>query len=78
MLGTSKLLGLSLVKPLKAGSKVPSVQCQVIFIVSIGAYCRYSFTPPAYMGAKSAVMQLAKQAATSLAAYQIRVNTLAP
>lgn len=64
--------------PLKAGSQVPSIQSQVIFIGSIGSFSRYSFTPPAYMGSKAAIIQLAKQAATNLTPYQIRVNTLAP
>ena len=64
--------------PLKAGSQVPSIQSQVVFIGSIGSFSRYSFTPPAYMGSKAAIIQLAKQAATNLAPYQIRVNTLAP
>lgn len=64
--------------PLKAGSQVPSIQSQVVFIGSIGSFSRYSFTPPAYMGCKAAIIQLAKQAATNLAPYQIRVNTLAP
>lgn len=64
--------------PLKAGSEVPSIQSQVVFVGSIGSFSRYSFTPPAYMGSKAAIIQLAKQAATNLAPYQIRVNTLAP
>ena len=46
--------------PLKAGSKVPSIQSQVVFIGSIGSFSSYSFTPPAYMGSRSAIVQLAK------------------
>ena len=65
-------------KPLKEESKVPAIQSQVIFLGSIGCYSRFSFTPPSYVAAKSATVQLAKQAATNLAPYQIRVNVLAP
>jgi len=65
-------------KPLKEGSKVPAIQSQAIFLGSIGGYSRFSFSPPGYMAAKSATVQLAKQAATNLAPYQIRVNVFAP
>ena len=64
--------------PLNAGSQVPSIQSQVVFLGSIGSFSRFSFTPPAYMASKAAIVQLAKQAATNLAAHQIRVNILAP
>lgn len=57
--------------PLKAESQVPSIQSHGVFIGSIGSFSRYSFTPPAYMGSKAAIIQLAKQAATNLAPYQI-------
>ena len=60
------------------GSKVPSIQSQVIFTSSVGALMRSYFTPPAYGGSKAAILHLAKQAATQLAPYGIRANALAP
>ncbi|KAI2626987.1 short-chain dehydrogenase [Hypomontagnella submonticulosa] len=64
--------------PLKAGSKVPSIQSQVIVVGSVGSFSRQWHTPPAYAGSKSAIVQMASHAATGLAQYQIRVNTLEP
>jgi NAD(P)-dependent dehydrogenase (short-subunit alcohol dehydrogenase family) len=60
------------------GGEVPLVQSQVIFTGSVGSYSRERASPPAYVASKSAVAQLAQHAATNLAPYQIRVNTLAP
>ncbi|KAI0552181.1 short-chain dehydrogenase [Xylaria curta] len=65
-------------KPREEGSKVPLVQSQVIVTSSICAYSREKATAPAYGASKSAITQLAQHAATNLAPYQIRVNTLAP
>jgi NAD(P)-dependent dehydrogenase (short-subunit alcohol dehydrogenase family) len=65
-------------KPLKDGSAVPSIQSQVIFTGSVGSFSRDKFTPPAYAASKSAIAQLGQHAASNLAPYQIRVNTLAP
>ncbi|KAI1745909.1 short-chain dehydrogenase [Xylaria scruposa] len=65
-------------KPRVEGSKVPLVQSQVIVTSSVGAYSREKATAPAYGASKSAITQLAQHAATNLAPYQIRVNTLAP
>jgi NAD(P)-dependent dehydrogenase (short-subunit alcohol dehydrogenase family) len=65
-------------KPLNKGSKVPRVQSHVIVTSSIGAFSREVASPPAYAASKSAIAQLAQHAATNLAPYQIRVNTLAP
>ncbi|KAH8159700.1 hypothetical protein CIB48_g8541 [Xylaria polymorpha] len=65
-------------KPLREGSKVPLIQSQAIVTSSIGAYSRERATPPAYSASKSAVAHIAQHAATNLAPYQIRVNTLAP
>ncbi|KAI8630242.1 short-chain dehydrogenase [Xylariaceae sp. FL1651] len=65
-------------KPLKEGSRVPLIQSQVIVTGSVGSYSRERATPPAYAASKSAVAHLAQHAATNLAPYQIRVNTLAP
>ncbi|KAI0859219.1 short-chain dehydrogenase [Xylaria cubensis] len=65
-------------KPQEEGSKVPLVQSQVIVTSSICAYSREKATAPAYGASKSAITQLAQHAATNLAPYQIRVNTLAP
>ncbi|KAI0403154.1 short chain dehydrogenase [Xylaria palmicola] len=56
----------------------PFVQSQVVFTASVGSFSRERATPPAYAASKSAVAHLAKHAATNLAPYQIRVNTLAP
>ncbi|KAI0143669.1 short-chain dehydrogenase [Xylariaceae sp. FL1272] len=60
------------------GSKMPSIQSQVVVTSSLGAYSRDANTPPAYAAAKAGILQLAQHAATNLAPYQIRVNTLAP
>ncbi|KAI0534922.1 short chain dehydrogenase [Xylaria digitata] len=65
-------------KPLREGSRVPRVQSQVIVTASLGAYSREKATAPAYGASKAAVAQLAQHAATNLAPYQIRVNTLSP
>ncbi|KAK3314221.1 hypothetical protein B0H66DRAFT_577900 [Apodospora peruviana] len=65
-------------KPLTEGSKVPSVQSQVIITSSISAFSRHAASVPAYCGSKAAIMQLAKQAATQLGGHGIRVNALAP
>ncbi|KAI0490444.1 short chain dehydrogenase [Xylaria cf. heliscus] len=65
-------------KPAREGSIVPFIQSHVIVTSSNGAYVRDSASPLAYVASKAAVTQLAQQAATNLAAYQIRVNTLTP
>ncbi|KAI1747382.1 short chain dehydrogenase [Xylaria castorea] len=65
-------------KPRKEGSRVPLVQSQVVVTSSVGAYSRDRATAPAYAASKSAISHLALHAATNLAPYQIRVNTLAP
>ncbi|KAI1861551.1 hypothetical protein JX265_009518 [Neoarthrinium moseri] len=64
--------------PLTAESTVPSVQSQVVFVGSVGSFSRERSAPPGYAGSKAAIAQLAQQAATNLAPYQIRVNTIAP
>ena len=56
----------------------PSIQSQVIFTSSLGAYSRDRLSPPAYSASKSALSHLAKHASTNLAKYGIRVNVLAP
>lgn len=65
-------------KPLKEGSAFPRVQSQVIVTSSLGAYSREKASAPSYTASKTAIAQLAQHAATNLAPYQIRVNTLAP
>ncbi|KAH8659787.1 short-chain dehydrogenase [Xylariales sp. PMI_506] len=64
--------------PLKGGSKVPSIQSQIIFTGSVGSFSRQAASPPAYSASKAALVHLAKHAATNLAPYQIRVNAIAP
>jgi NAD(P)-dependent dehydrogenase (short-subunit alcohol dehydrogenase family) len=64
--------------PLTAGSKVPSIQSQVVFNASNYAYVRNSLVAPAYAASKAGLTQLAMHAATNLAGHQIRVNTLCP
>ncbi|KAH7311665.1 short chain dehydrogenase [Stachybotrys elegans] len=64
--------------PLSPESKVPSIQSQVVFIASVAAFSRQRATAQAYGASKSAIHQLAMHAATNLAQYQIRVNTMAP
>jgi NAD(P)-dependent dehydrogenase (short-subunit alcohol dehydrogenase family) len=64
--------------PLKPGSKVPSIQSQVIVTSSVGAYIRDEGTCPAYMGSKAAVVAMVKHACTGLSEVGIRVNALAP
>lgn len=66
--------------PAKADKKHlrPDIQSQVIMTASVGSFMRSKFTLPAYGGSKAAIMQMAKQAATMLASYGIRVNTIAP
>ncbi|TGJ81256.1 hypothetical protein E0Z10_g7512 [Xylaria hypoxylon] len=65
-------------KPLREGSQVPLVQSQVIVTASISSYSREVASPLAYAASKAAVAHLSQHAATNLAPYQIRVNTLAP
>ncbi|KAI1180473.1 short-chain dehydrogenase [Nemania sp. FL0916] len=65
-------------KPAREGSKVPLVQSQVVVTSSVGAYSRQKVTPPAYAASKAAVTHLALHAATNLAPYMIRVNTVLP
>ncbi|KAI1435702.1 short-chain dehydrogenase [Xylaria sp. CBS 124048] len=60
------------------GGNVPSIQSQVVFTSSIGAYSRDRVSMPAYSGSKSALSHLAKHASTNLSKYEIRVNVLAP
>ena len=60
------------------GDIPPSVQSQVVFTSSVGAYNRHWSSTPAYAGSKAAVAHLAKQAATNLVPYGIRVNAVAP
>jgi NAD(P)-dependent dehydrogenase (short-subunit alcohol dehydrogenase family) len=47
-------------------------------IGSMGSFSRERASPPAYIASKSAVAQLAQHAASNLAQYQIRVNTVTP
>ncbi|KAI0966652.1 short chain dehydrogenase [Xylaria arbuscula] len=65
-------------KPINQGSAVPRVQSQVVVTASVGSFSREKATNPAYAASKAAVAHLAQHAATNLAPYQIRVNTLAP
>jgi NAD(P)-dependent dehydrogenase (short-subunit alcohol dehydrogenase family) len=65
-------------KPLNPGSKVPSIQSQVIVTSSVGAYIRDEGAVPAYMGSKAAVVAMVKHACTGLSEVGIRVNALAP
>lgn len=65
-------------KPLKEGSKVPSIQSQVIVTSSVGAFLREWQCAPAYAGSKAAIMHLFKHVSTGLAEHGIRVNALAP
>ncbi|KAI0100798.1 short-chain dehydrogenase [Nemania sp. FL0031] len=60
------------------GASVPLIQSQVVVTASLGAYSREKTSSPAYAASKAAVAHLAQHAATNLAPYQIRVNTLAP
>ncbi|KAI1158359.1 short-chain dehydrogenase [Nemania serpens] len=64
--------------PAREGGRVPLVQSQVVVTSSVGAYSRQKAGSPAYVASKAAVSHLAQCAATNLAPYQIRVNTLAP
>lgn len=65
-------------KPLKQGGRFPNIQSQVIMTTSVGSFIRGSATAPAYGGSKAAIMQMAKHAASNLAPYGIRVNSIAP
>lgn len=65
-------------KPITPGSDVPSVQSQVIFTSSVGAFSRHAASTPAYSGSKAALAHLTKHSAANLAKYGIRVNALAP
>ncbi|KAH8886951.1 NAD(P)-binding protein [Thozetella sp. PMI_491] len=76
--GNKKALDGGFGAPDKPGSKVLSVQSQVIITSSIAAFSRMHISTPAYGGSKAAVMWLMKNAATNLAPYGIRVNALAP
>ncbi|KAI1826427.1 short-chain dehydrogenase [Xylaria intraflava] len=60
------------------GSRIPSIQSQVIFTSSIGGYSRDRISVPAYSGSKAALSHLAKHASTNLSKFEIRVNALAP
>ncbi|KAI1805838.1 NAD(P)-binding protein [Daldinia bambusicola] len=60
--------------PEHPGSSVVSIQSQVIFTSSVGAYSRDSLSPPAYSGSKAALSHLAKHASTNLSKYEIRVQ----
>lgn len=64
--------------PVKEGGKAPSVQSQVVFTSSLAGFSRAHWTGPDYGGSKAAVIHLMKQASTNLAAYGIRVNSIAP
>ncbi|KAI1479556.1 NAD(P)-binding protein [Daldinia eschscholtzii] len=64
--------------PTKPGSKVPSIQSQVIITSSISGFSRTFLSPPAYAGSKSALVHLTKHASTGLNEHGIRVNALAP
>ncbi|KAB2107024.1 hypothetical protein AG0111_0g5265 [Alternaria gaisen] len=65
-------------KPLGEGSKVPSIQSQVIITSSVGAFLREWQCAPAYAGSKAAITHMVKHASTGLAPHGIRVNALAP
>ncbi|KAI1429630.1 short chain dehydrogenase [Xylaria sp. FL1777] len=76
--GNKSAVGGGFGSPIKQGSAVPRVQSQIIVTASLASYVRHHSSPPAYIASKAAVTQLAQHAATNLAPYQIRVNTLAP
>ncbi|RYN97591.1 hypothetical protein AA0119_g7317 [Alternaria tenuissima] len=65
-------------KPLGEGSKVPSIQSQVIITSSVGAFLREWQCAPAYAGSKAAITHMVKHASTGLAPHGIRINALAP
>jgi NAD(P)-dependent dehydrogenase (short-subunit alcohol dehydrogenase family) len=65
-------------KPFREGSKVPSIQSQVIVTSSVGAFLREWQCAPAYAGSKAAIAHLVKHSSTGLAPHGIRVNALAP
>ncbi|CAI9627006.1 unnamed protein product [Alternaria burnsii] len=65
-------------KPLREGSKVPSIQSQIIIISSVGAFLREWQCAPAYAGSKAAIIHMVKHASTGLAPHGIRINALAP
>lgn len=65
-------------KPIKAGSDIPAIQSQVIFISSISAHSRHWLCSPPYFSSKAALTQIAKHASTQLVRFGIRVNAMAP
>ena len=56
----------------------PRPKSQVIIVSSICAFTRSPSFSFAYVASKAAATQMAKQLATTLAPYKIRVNTIAP
>ncbi|RYP85983.1 hypothetical protein DL769_000846 [Monosporascus sp. CRB-8-3] len=64
--------------PAKLGSKVPTIQSQVIITSSVSGFSRDKNSCPAYAGSKAAITHLVKHASTNLAVHGIRVNALAP
>lgn len=65
--------------PANKEQKAPDVQSQIILTSSVGAYKRQRgpvLFP--YVAAKAAVEHLMRQTSTTLAAYGIRVNSIAP
>ena len=59
-------------------SSPPRPKSQVIIISCICAFTRSPSFSFAYVASKAAATQMAKQLATTLAPYKIRVNTIAP
>lgn len=64
--------------PTTPGSDVQSIQSQVIITASISGLSRQYFSAPAYAGSKASLIHLTKHTSSSLRAYGIRVNALAP
>lgn len=61
-----------------SGTKVQSVQSQIVFTSSLASFSRGYWTGVDYGASKAAVTWLMKQASTNLAPYSIRANALAP
>ena len=76
--GNKKALEGGFGAPANPGSKIPSIQSQVVITSSVSGFSRNSGSCPAYAGSKAAITHLAKHASTNLASHGIRVNALAP
>jgi NAD(P)-dependent dehydrogenase (short-subunit alcohol dehydrogenase family) len=64
--------------PIETDGRVPSIQSQVIFTISISSFSRHWTSSPPYLTSKAAIMQVTKHASTQLAKFGIRVNAIAP